>query len=951
MRWHLCSLFFLLVHGTSSAQALNPNGERIKGILTKRTSGEPTPAEYSFRVPEDGSYWIDLHSHDFDAVLTLRDAHQSLLGHDDNGWFLTHSRLLSSELETGTEYRIQVDSANNQIGQFHLQLHAGTPESISSLEKRHLEVEDLRKKLTHLKQSAQTSDLDLAINRFEFGRRLLDIGNYETARQPLEQALATIESQKPIPLLLQAQILQALGEGLENLSLFEEAESYTRKALQTYQDAPGENSVATAKCRRDLGWILCDQKRWQEAESCFQIATDTLSTSVPFHAVELAWAQQGMGLALIGQGKHVEARPLLQEALETYEQTLGPQHALPSIALNNLGAIYLTLGDFELAEKVFAKSLEICKLALGVEHPVTLIGFYNLAFSKFLLGRREDAWQDIYQAASLSRRSLDRRLPTLSTAQRWRTIRNQKPVIEMLLNFTLQLGDPEINRAAYSLHAFWKGQIGRSLRQTQRQLLQNADPQLIDLRNQLDSVTARLTYLFNLPIEEVLDREEFGGLIGKREQIYQDISDNLQKYDDHAAEIQQLLDLLPEDAAYIDFLVYRYLSPEKLAPEKIAQTAYWGEDHLLVWVLRPHTNEIHCLDLGNMQEHGRLLQSYLSHELELGNAGGFFSRQDRFKLRNRIYAGLLAPIMDHLQGVRMLVLSPDQLLAALPFEILPGKDKEFLLEEFEITYVGDLSALDLLLPETGLIPDDRPPSFLAVGGVHYAPDKGEQQTWPFLPATITEIQTLGEMFWKFNSEADASCMQVSGAAATARRLRQEMPKFQNIHLATHGFFARQVPYPFNGVSKSSEPPSGSFQSPYQPPAGLRSGLVLAGDNPAEGYLTAEEIQWMNLTGTDLVVLSACEAALGVSEAAEGLISLRRAFHQAGARSVISPLWTLNDTIARVFMEKFYARLWQGASKIQALRQTQLDLLQYNRQVYGHGRPKDWGAFVLSGYWR
>lgn len=140
--------------------------------------------------------------------------------------------------------------------------------------------------------------------------------------------------------------------------------------------------------------------------------------------------------------------------------------------------------------------------------------------------------------------------------------------------------------------------------------------------------------------------------------------------------------------------------------------------------------------------------------------------------------------------------------------------------------------------------------------------------------------------------------------------------------------------------------------------GLLSGLVCAGancepeDDRDNGLLTAEEVSWLDLSGCDLVVLSACQAALGTTRAGEGMMSLRRAFHQAGARTVISSPWKVRDDSTRDLTFSFYDRLWtRGLSPHEALRGAQLELLEQNRERFGDAMPATWGAFVLSGDWR
>jgi len=132
---------------------------------------------------------------------------------------------------------------------------------------------------------------------------------------------------------------------------------------------------------------------------------------------------------------------------------------------------------------------------------------------------------------------------------------------------------------------------------------------------------------------------------------------------------------------------------------------------------------------------------------------------------------------------------------------------------------------------------------------------------------------------------------------------------------------------------------------------LRSGLALAGFNPREsglddGVLTALEVANLKLRGTQLVVLSACETGLGEIENGEGVYGLRRAFALAGAESLLMSLWTVSDEGTKELMIKYYQRILQNQGRSDALRQTQLEML--NSQDYQH--PYFWAAFVPVGDW-
>jgi CHAT domain-containing protein len=191
---------------------------------------------------------------------------------------------------------------------------------------------------------------------------------------------------------------------------------------------------------------------------------------------------------------------------------------------------------------------------------------------------------------------------------------------------------------------------------------------------------------------------------------------------------------------------------------------------------------------------------------------------------------------------------------------------------------------------------------------------------------------------------------ISGPAATASVvLAQKAPRI--LHIATHGFFLA-VPPPTSG---SAAPEAAASTTPAGEDPLQRSGLVFAGANrPAanpsdDGYLTAAEASAMDLEGTELVTLSACETALGAVRRGEGVYGLQRSLAVAGARSTLLSLWKVDDGHTITFMEHFYSRLKAGEGRADALRHTQSEFR--NNKISTYNDIRVWGAFQLSGDWR
>ncbi|HKX27547.1 MAG TPA: CHAT domain-containing protein, partial [Blastocatellia bacterium] len=193
--------------------------------------------------------------------------------------------------------------------------------------------------------------------------------------------------------------------------------------------------------------------------------------------------------------------------------------------------------------------------------------------------------------------------------------------------------------------------------------------------------------------------------------------------------------------------------------------------------------------------------------------------------------------------------------------------------------------------------------------------------------------------------------------ATEAALKQT-PAPSLLHIATHGFFLDGPASPSAETRAASEfsrqrdtdSRLGEWAARLENPL-LRSGLALAGANERgggadDGVLTALEASSLNLSGTRLVVLSACDTGIGKVENGEGVYGLRRALVLAGSETQVMSLWPVSDRQTRELMVGYYRRLTKGEGRGEALRQIQLKMLKDPALR----SPYYWASFIQAGEW-
>jgi CHAT domain-containing protein len=322
------------------------------------------------------------------------------------------------------------------------------------------------------------------------------------------------------------------------------------------------------------------------------------------------------------------------------------------------------------------------------------------------------------------------------------------------------------------------------------------------------------------------------------------------------------------------------------------------------------------------------------------------------------------PLESVLAQSKRIYLSPDGVLNLIAWDVLPGKQGRSLIGDHDIRVVGstrdllrsrprreERSAVLIGNPDFGLVESRHEASARSVR-VRGEPEAGARNVRSVarlgpeldpLPGTKQELRSiqskLRQAGWRVELFSDARALEETVKAVRAPGV---------LHLATHSFFLDDP----GGSTGTGDVTGSILEDPM-----LRSGLYFSGANRVlsgksasatldDGLLTAYEAAGLNLNGTSLVVLSACETGLGQVEHGEGVFGLRRAFQVAGASGVMMSLWAVPDKETQELMTLFYARWLAGSPSVEALRQAKLELRERVRKRYGRDLPFYWGSFVL-----
>lgn len=731
---------------------------------------------------------------------------------------------------------------------------------------------------------------------------------------------------------------------------YTKAEALYQRALAIFEKASGPEHTDTATCLNNLAGLYADTGEFAKAEPLYRRALAIYEKMLGPQHPDTATALDNLAEVYRNSDAFAKAEALYKRALAICEKVLGPQHRLTAIALNNLALLYDTIGSHAKAVPLYQRALAITEKVFGPEYPGNAGIRSNLAALYEASGKYAMAESLLRRAQVIEEANTARFLISGSEARMLAYLEQRLGGVFADISFSL--AHPTARGTALGLTSVlqYKGRVLEAMSDSAARLRRSVAPQDRALFDQLSGVAqeySTLTFRGPGDLSPEAYRQRLDALGQQQEKLEADLSSSSAALRQAVTPItlEAVRQALPADAVLVEWFRYEPFDPNA------KWSTRWGTPSYVAYVLK-RSGEPVAINLGEAEPIEDLVAEFRTAVSD--------PTSTYFKdVGEDLYGKLIRPLHPYMAHTERLLLSPDGALNLLPFAALVDEYGQYLAQRFEITYLTsgrDLLRIAAESPARSSAVIVADPNYGQSANGETPVDSGLQ------PARSIDLDRGGLVFTPLpGTAAEAKALQsllkldaqnvLTGDRATESSLR-ELHGPRILHLATHAFFLND-----QEVAAAALKPVGFSSETLSLPSGenplLRSGLALAGANARhsgatdDGILTAAEMAQLDLLGTQLAVLSACETGVGTVQTGEGVYGLRRALVLAGAQAQLDSLWKVADAATQELMLDYYQRLLKGKGRSEALRAAQKAMI--TNPVRQH--PYYWAAFIPIGDWR
>lgn len=747
-----------------------------------------------------------------------------------------------------------------------------------------------------------------------YGVLKYNLARYNEAEKDLESAIAIIKSKGLQTAMPYAIVLNNQAMFFQTIGRYEEAESRMKEVINIAEKLEKSKSSNKIRFLSNLALLYQQMGKYAEAEALYLTMEKRLGKTNPDYASML----NNQAALYMVMGKQDKVEDLLKKSAAIYKSNFGEENIAYAKSTSDLGNFYRIKERYPEADPLLQKALTIREATLGKNHPLYVQSQEDMA----ILDWKRKSWDKAAaQYQSVMEKSLgfiQSYFPPMSEAEKTKYWDVLSPRFQRFYNFALEAStsNPRVVQDLYDYRIATKALLLNSTNKVKQAILSSGDAALVkDYKTWLDQ-KEQLARLYAYSKEDLktqkinLDSlEQATNAMEKK--LSERSSDFSASYTSTKVSYKQIKGLLLDTEAVVEIVHVRKYDQQ-----------FSGDSKYAALILTKTSEVPKLVILDNGQQLDTRYSKFYRNAIQQKIADEYSYDQ---------YWSRLEP---ELKGKKFIYISPDGVYNQLNLNTLKKPDADYVINRYDLVIVGNSKDLIALKSKKARVPKKNA---MLLG----FPDYGVGNIVP-LPGTKAEVEAIAKIL-KASGYSVTEFSQKTATEANVKAVKGPAV----VHIATHGYFLEDVEKEGSAFGVDIE---NANDNPL-----LRSGLMLANaagtvsgkrmpnlESNDNGVLTAYEAMNLNLEGTDLIVLSACETGLGDVKAGEGVYGLQRAFLVAGADALIMSLWKVDDAATNLLMTSFYSNWIKLGNKQKAFKQAQLQLMTKFKEPYY------WGAFVMMG---
>ncbi|PIX87234.1 MAG: hypothetical protein COZ31_11480 [Nitrospirae bacterium CG_4_10_14_3_um_filter_44_29] len=750
---------------------------------------------------------------------------------------------------------------------------------------------------------------------------------------------------------------------------YSEAEPLYKRSLEIREKAFGREHPSVAQSLYNLaGLYAFIGGRYAEAEPLHKRALEIYEKALGREHPSVAQSLISLAGLYESTGRYADAEPLYKRALEIREKIRGSEHPDTAIVLRVLAELYRVTGRHAEAEPLYKRALEIREKAYGKKHPAVALILKNLAFLYAATERHPESQNLFKRGISIDDLMRENVFLLFNEKQKISYMNQKEGSIHAFMTHTVKYMQSSSQSITDTFNAWlkWKGAVAEAQGRYMDAAMQSGDPEIKKKFAELTNIRREIAKM-QLSKPDKGSFEDYRNRIAELQKQKETLEAELSRLSkDFAlektigkADVKNISEILPKDSAYIDFARIKFYD---------FKTNKFDKPKYLAFVLIPQKEpEVKLIEISDAEDTEKHIKTYIQEMNRIKTIGKTPDKAALDKAARAIYDIAIKPLEKYIKGRKQLFISPDGNLNLIPFEALVTPSNKYLMEEYTISYISagrdiirftdtNIAKGDALIIadpdyDMGLVERDKMTKEMKVAKTIRGGLSKDVFNISFdrLPDTKQEADAIEKVL---KNKKKLKVKNYQGKNAIEEMIfSAETPKI--LHLATHGYFLNDEELKGSSETRGitiklkedfmAKDETINIENPM-----LRSGIVFSGVNASlkagrdEGMMSAEKILGLNLKGTDLVVLSACETGVGDVKNGEGVFGLKRAFILSGAKTLVMSLWSVPSAETTELMTDFYTLLADGKPKAEALRQAKLNMMMKKQN------PFYWGAFVMTG---